>query len=155
MAHGRDFRQTNTNRSVLHKEIKKRYRNIGNLKCSNYHHLWSHPKNRELRIFLYILMIHTVNNTEGGGRDFIHILHRNCKKIKTICTVLAKQDTIVLQVLMCSWHLWPQSKVSPSALPQRSKILTRGREREREREGVHALEILLSHPHPPPRPPRH
>lgn len=36
------------------------------------------------------------------------------KKIKTTCTVIAKQDTIVLQVLMCSWHLWPQSRVSPS-----------------------------------------
>lgn len=83
---------------------------------------------------VYMPMIHTVSVQEE--ENFIHIHNRKCKKktrkIKTTCTVIAKQDTVVLQVLMCSWHLWPQSRVSLSVFATVERNPSPEVERERE-----------------------
>lgn len=105
-------------------------------------------KNHELYIVVYILMIHTVSNT-GGKTNFIHILHRNCKK--------KKKDQNYLYCISKTRHRCATSAyvfLAPVASSPKWVLLrchSRARsspevERGREREGVRAMEICRCRP---------
>ena len=69
--------------------------------------------------------------------NFIHILYRKYqkkKKIKTTCIVIAKQDTVVLQVLMC--FLAPVASVQSESLRICHNGAKSSPEVERERESM-------------------
>lgn len=83
-------------------------------------------------IYIYIFMIHTVDDT--GETLSMFFIGNGKKKIKLPCTVLAKQDTVVLQVLHV--FLAPVASVQSESFSALHSGAKSSPEVERERESM-------------------
>lgn len=126
-----------------------------NLKSSNYRHLWSHPKTMKYTSsYIFLWYIQSVIQEEKT--NFIHILHRNCKKKKNQNYLYCISKTRHCCATSAYVFLAPVAS-SPKWVLLRCHSTAKSSpevEREREREGVRALEICRCRPpltpHPPP-----
>lgn len=121
-----------------------KYKCMRGYKSSRYFHSWQvytskvrMPCSMDFTLHCHFLYAHSSHR-----RFFIHSLGKKTKQSKS--KLSAQHDTLMLQVLLCIWHLWPQSRVFVFVTKSTAEV---------EREGFYAVELCGCRPPLPHAPP--